>query len=211
MTNLFDRFISISIIGFIAVFLLDLPAQAQSLEELKRLPKEELIKMAVQKTGDSAFHFHRFTMIRVWANKNDIDVEFGHLVEYQPRKKNYWYSVTVPLIQGTATKRISGKSVRKLSPSEIERVPLYDPSDYEIELRFILKNINNSEVKGIDKSSDISSNNSKMIISEELNYYKVIIESKLTHTGFRLKKGTGKVSKLKVSEVRPIDNRKRLY
>ena len=82
---------------------------AQNAEQLQKLPKTTLIKMAVDKIQDSTFHAGDFDLIEIWREGEDLTVEFDHVINYIPVKGQFYYGIYINLVTGSPVRYIKGK------------------------------------------------------------------------------------------------------
>jgi hypothetical protein len=159
---------------------------AQSAEELSKLPKEKLIALAVSKIKEPSFRLADFTEIEIWLEDNELTVDFGHVIRFIPKRGQYYYSVSVDLISGSA-----GRSIQGRGPDDAD-LTFYDPGKYQDEIKFVFDAINNSDGE-IGKIPEGQLPDGHMTIQEETGFYEVEVDSYSTHSYYKVKKGSGKI------------------
>ena len=159
---------------------------AQSLTELRILPKDSLIKMACKKIDEPSFDVQDFNQIEIWVDDPELSVEFGHVIRFIPRKGQYYYSVSVDLVSGTTGRLIQGDS------PTYEEVRFYKPAKFQEKIKFVMNAISNSHGE-VGKIPEGKLPDGTMTIREEAGYYDIEVDSESTHSYYKIKKGSGKI------------------
>lgn len=164
----------------------NLTAMAQSAQELSKLPKETLIEMAAARVNEPSFRAADFTQVDVWLEEDVLTVNFEHVIQFIPKKGQYYYSVSVELPRGSV-----GRSIKGDGPDD-EDIPFYNPAKFQDQIKFVFNAINNSDGE-IGSIPEGKMPDGTMEIKEETGYYDISVDSYSTHSYYKIKKGSGKI------------------
>jgi hypothetical protein len=162
---------------------------AQTAAELRELPKDSLIKMAIKKINDPEFKRKEFTRTEIWTKKDEVMVKFDNVIQLVPRRGQYYSNVTVDLISGTIGRQIMGDG-----PDDAEVHYLKPNARHKKKVKFVLKAINNSNGE-VGKITEDKLPSGTLTIIEKGMYYSVTANSQSTLSTYRIKKGSGKIYK----------------
>lgn len=144
-------------------------AMAQSVSELRKLPKDSLIKMAAKKITEPSFDVNDFSLIEIWAEDDDISVDFGHAIRFIPMKGQYYYNVSVDLIHGSSNRQILGDG-----PDDEEVHFFKLNKKFNEKIQFVRRAINNSNGE-VGKIPQGQLPDGTMTITEKATYYDIML------------------------------------
>jgi hypothetical protein len=156
-----------------------------SVDELKKLGRDSLIKMAVKEINDSTFHPEHYDRIVVKANDTQVWVSFSLSVVLKTKKPCYYDAVGVDLANGTVS--------RSHSNNDCDEAGHYKPTkSIQKKIDFVFNAINKSDEVG-DLPGNKVPYGTTMDISEHPTYYYVEVSSYSTFSHYKVDKITGKI------------------
>lgn len=155
------------------------------IDSLKKLGKDSLIKLAVQRSGDKKIDPANYDRIIVRANKSSLVVEFSLSVQLITKKSCFYDHVAISLVGSGTSMNVKG---------DCDEPEFYSPSDPDKKkIQFVFDAINKSDEVGHLENNKISDENT-MEITEHPGYYYVEISNWSTFSHYKVDKGTGKIS-----------------
>jgi hypothetical protein len=173
-------------LSFICIaFLISINIVAQPFDELRKLPKDSLVKMAAKKFREPSFDVSDFSQVEVWAEDGELTVELGHVIRFIPKRGQYYYSVSVNLVAGNSSRQIMGNG-------DEDDIPFYKPKIFQDKIDFVFTSINksNGDVGKIPKGG---LPDGTMTITEKTTYYDIEVDSESTHSYYKIKKSNGEI------------------
>ncbi|MCD6065543.1 MAG: hypothetical protein K0S33_369 [Bacteroidetes bacterium] len=154
------------------------------IESFKKLGRDSLIQLAIQKLNEPGFDPAQYDRITVKANDERLVVEFDLSVQFTGNKSCYYHAVFVNIVGNGSGKSITGNCDQpvfyKRSVSEQKKID------------FVFKAIN-----GDNEIGDVPENKldpgTKMEITEKAGYYYVEISDYSTFSHYKVNKSNGKV------------------
>jgi hypothetical protein len=169
------------------LFTLNASAQkpTHTVEELKKLGRDSLIKMAIREINDTAFHAQYYDVVEVRANKTSVEVDFSLSIRFHSGKKCFYEHVYVGLLNGPTGKSSSG---------ECDEMDYYKPSKkLQKKIDFVFSSINKSSEVGPIPNNTLPAG-TKMDITEYTGYYYVEVSDDITYSHYKVDRNTGKIS-----------------
>lgn len=158
--------------------------KTHTVDELKKLGRDSLIKMAIAKLDDSTFQAQYYDRVTVKANKTSVEVEFELSVRFKNGKKCFYDAVTVGILNGTTGKGASG---------DCDKISYYKPtSSMTKKIAFVFDAINKSDEIGHLPGNKIP-NDATMTIEENLTCYYIEFSDYSTFSHYKIDKITGKI------------------
>jgi len=155
------------------------------INDLKKLGRDSLIKLAISKIDEPGFEVSAYDRIVVKATKKELIVDFLISVKIFDKKSCFYDAVHVALAgQG------SGKSYHGFCDNAkfYELTPIKKKK-----MAFVFESINKSDEIGHVPNNKLSAGTT-MEIEERLTFYHVETDSWSTHSVFDVDKITGKIS-----------------
>lgn len=163
---------------------------ADSLENLKKLNKDQLIEQAIKKINDTTFHIENYDRISVLLSEKEIVVSFEMSIQYVPAGKEFCYNIRVSLVNGSINTSINENRQGKKPNSDIS---YYNPREEDKQsIDFIIRAINRSKKVGHIPKGIISRGNT-MIIYDRLHYFDIRVNSKHQGSFYKIDKETAKI------------------
>lgn len=158
--------------------------QRNDLESLKKLGRDSLIKLAIQKIDDPKFNPVHYDRVTVRATKTELYVVFELSINFHNKRSCFYDVVTVGLVGYGTSKSIQG---------DCEEPSYYHPTKSDQKkIDFVFDAINKDNSIGDIPDRKIPAG-SKMEITEHFDYYHVRMDSWSTHSDYKISKITGKV------------------
>ncbi|MDX2173808.1 MAG: hypothetical protein SFY56_11865 [Bacteroidota bacterium] len=177
------KFCFAAILFFISSVLLS--QKATKIDSLKKLGRDSLIKLAVQKLNEPGFDASAYDRVTVKATTTSLEVDFDLSVRFYKSGMCYYDNVFVSLIGGNSGNSIQGDCKEpkyyKLSEEQKKKV------------EFVFKSINKSDEVGHIPNNKINKGTT-MKITEKLTHYYVEVSSWSTYSHYEVDKVTGKIS-----------------
>ena len=169
------------------LILLTQSTMAQTVSELRKLPKDSLIKMAAKKITEPSFDIKDFTRIEIWAEGDEITVDFDHAIRFIPMKGQFYYNVSVELVRASSSRQIIGDG-----PFDEEVHFFKLTNKHQEKIQFVRDAINNSNGE-VGKIPEGQLPDGTMTITEKATYFDISVDSESTHSYYKIEKGTGKI------------------
>jgi hypothetical protein len=161
--------------------------KTMSAEELKKLGRDSLIKMAVHTVKDTAFHASYYQDVTVKANKEHVRVIFSNPVRLKMKKYCYYDAVEVDLSNGTVSRSLTGECDAPI-------IAFYKPTpEMNKKIAFVFDAINKSDEIGHVPDNKLPAGTIMDIIDNK-NYYLVEVSDEDTFSTYKVDKTTGKIS-----------------
>lgn len=160
-------------------------AQKSEMESLRKLGREPLIQMAIQKLNEPGFRPENYDRVIVKAGKEDLLVEFRLSILLKRKSSCFYHVVTVALAGSGSGMAITGDC------NEPEFYA-HSPDDQE-KIKFVRDAINKSDDVGHVTDYQLPED-TDMEITEHPTYFYVEVSSWSTYSHFKVNKITGKIS-----------------
>lgn len=156
-----------------------------TVDDLKKLGRDSLIKMAVKELNDTAFHPEYYDVVEVMYKKDAMEVNFSLSVRFHSGKKCFIEHVTVGLLNSN-----NGNS----SSGDCDEMSYYKPSKkLQKKIDFVFNAINKSDEVGHIPNNKLPAG-TKMDITEYMTYYYVEVSDDVLYSHYKVDRNTGKIS-----------------
>ena len=166
-------------------------------QELRALDKNTLINLGFERIREDLkldkTYTEVFDKVAVFANHYEIKIEFLNPIKFIPLHTEFYYDITVQLVQQTTSYSIYSNGTEKKNALE---TPFFIPTqESEQAIRFVMAAINRSEGRNENETRQefLKDFDGELIIRDEKDHYNITRKSVWQESWYKINKKSGEI------------------